>query len=247
MTNGGWHFRNAPERRAVRANHHWSLKIGHWSIGHLIRGTHKYLRELSGRRRLLTAPSRCPLPWVPPVSLQVHPSIQEEPDALLFQEAALRAGVPDPKVRTARPALLDDPVAGNPGSIRGAVHGPPNDPGGPGRPENPGDLAIGGHPPRGNASNQGVDSGEEAVLRQPRSAGSPSRGPATQLLKRTHCLSPRQRLPDPLGSLLALRIVSDEINLLRPLGAKTKLGGASNLLLVEHPSTRDRRVPAVQP
>jgi hypothetical protein len=69
------------------------------------------------------------LPWVPPVSLQVYPPIQEEPDALLFQEAALRAGVPDPEVWAARPALLDDPVAGNPGSSKGAVHGPPHDPG----------------------------------------------------------------------------------------------------------------------
>jgi hypothetical protein len=67
--------------------------------------------------------------WLPEVRLQVHPPVQEEPHALLLQEAALRAGIPDPKVRAARPALLDHPVAWNPGALRRAVHGPPNDPG----------------------------------------------------------------------------------------------------------------------
>lgn len=76
-----------------------------------------------------STPSHYLLTWVPLMSIQVHPPIQEEAHTLRLQQAALRPGVPDPEIRTARPTLLNDAVAGNSGAHRGVVHGPANDPG----------------------------------------------------------------------------------------------------------------------
>lgn len=111
------------------------------------------LRPVAGARRVVLG--------TPLVGREVHAPIQEEAHSLPLQQAALGAGIAHPEVRTARPALLDDPVAGDAGPVGVPVHGPPDHAGGPGRPEHPGDLAVGSHPSPRDPGHQGVHPGEE--------------------------------------------------------------------------------------
>ena len=170
---------------------------------------------------------------MPEVGFEVHAPVQREAHTFTLQQPALGIGIADAEVDAARSALLDDSLAWHPGSVRGAVHRPANDAGRAWGAEQPGDLPVGGHFPPRDLPDQGVDQGEEAL--PPLPGRSPIAGPPAGLGDApAHPLPPSQRLPDLLGHPLALRVVGDEVNLVRGLCAETHLHGAGDLLLLEH-------------
>jgi len=98
------------------------------------------------------------------MGLHVYPPIQEELHSLTLQEATLGARISDSKVRAAGPTVLDDPMAGDASAVGVAMHRPPHDPGRPGRPEHPSDLAVSSHASTGDPGHKGIDPGEKAGL-----------------------------------------------------------------------------------
>ncbi len=183
----------------------------------------------------------------PLVGLHVYPPVQKELHSLALQESALRTGVANPEVRAAGSALLDDPVAGDTGPVGIVVHRPPHGAGRAWRPKHSCDLAVRGHLSPGNADHQGVHPVEKTSrpFLRPDSPRAPR--PAGRSSHHAHGLPSRQDLPDSRCDLLAFGILGDKVDLLWPSGAEADLDGARDLLLVEDPSARDRRIPPVHP
>jgi len=116
------------------------------------------------------------------MTVHVHSPIQKELHSFALEESALRAGITNPEIRAAGASLLDHPLAGHSGAMGVVMHRPAHGSRRARHSEQPGDLAIGGHPPPGDARHECVYPVEETSRPWPR-PNSPRRPrPARRLL-----------------------------------------------------------------
>ena len=101
------------------------------------------------------------------MTVHVHSPIQKELHTFALEESALRAGIANPEIRAAGATLLDHALAGHSGAVGVVMHRPPHGSRRARRSEQPGDLAIGGHPPPGDARHECIYAVEETSRPRP--------------------------------------------------------------------------------
>ncbi len=115
------------------------------------------------------------------MGMHVYSAIQKELHSFALEESALRARVANPEIRAAGAALLDHALTGHSGTVGVVMHRPPHGSRRARRSEQPGDLAIGGHPPSGDAPHECIYPVEETSRPWPRPDSPRRPRPASRL------------------------------------------------------------------